>query len=131
VTATGAVCPVGVALTRFAGGDLFAKSERITSLGLLFNALQPFFWPIIVLVGRVAPDRTRFTMATLFGSHFLGYAWLSRSRGYAVLSVGVSGSLTLAALAARDALFLQVSLLAAAVDAVAIVLLTLEVRRDG
>lgn len=129
--ATGAVFPVGALLTRALGGDLFAKSERFTALGMLFNALQLFFWPVIILVWRVAPAWTPFTMATLFGSHFLGYAWLYRSRGYAVLSIGVSGGLTLAVLAARDPLVTVVPLLAAAVYAVAVSLLALEVRRDG
>jgi hypothetical protein len=115
---TGAVFPVGLLITRLVGGNLFAKSERLTSLGLLFNGLQLFFWPIIVVVWRAEPEWTPFTMATLFGSHFLGYGWLYRSRGYAVLI-------------ARDPLYLQVPLLAAAVYAVAVVLLTLEVRRDG
>ena len=128
---TGAVFPVGLLITRLVGGDLFAKSERFTSLGMLFNALQLFFWPIIILVWRTAPEWTPFTMATLFGSHFLGYAWLYRSRGYAVLSIGVSGLLTVAVLVARDPLLLQGPLLAAAVYAVAVALLTLEVRRDG
>ena len=128
---TGAVFPVGVMITRLVGGNLFARSERLTSLGMLFNALQLFFWPIIIVVWRAAPQWTPFTMATLFGSHFLGYAWLYRSRGYAVLSVGVSVVLTASVIVARDPLYLQVPLLTAAVYAVAVALLTLEVRRDG
>jgi hypothetical protein len=43
----------------------------------------------------------------------------------------VSGVLTAAVLVARDPLVVQVPLLAAAVYAVAVVLLSLEVRRDG
>lgn len=127
---TGAVFPIGVLLTRLLGGDLFAKSERLTRLGLLLNATQFFFWPVIILLGQVAPLWVPFVMATLFGSHFLGYAWLYRSRGYAVLAVGVSVLLTAAVLIARDPLFTLVPLLTAAVYATAIAFLWQE-RRDA
>lgn len=128
--ATGAVFPLGALLTRALGGDLFAKSERLTPLGMLLNAMQLFFWPVIILLGFVAPLWVPYVMATLFGSHFLGYAWLYRSRGYAVLSVGVSVLLTAAVLYARDPLATTVPLLTAAVYAVAILLLLQERRRE-
>lgn len=127
---TGAVFPIGVLFTRALGGNLFAKSERLTPLGLLLNATQFFFWPVIILLGSVAPLWVPFVMATLFGSHFLGYAWLYRSRGYAVLSVGVSVLLTTAVLVARDPLFTLVPVLTAVVYAVAIAFLWQE-RRDA
>jgi hypothetical protein len=127
---TGAVFPVGVLLTRAFGGNLFAKSETLTPLGLLLNATQFFFWPVIILLGFNAPLWVPYVMATLFGSHFLGYAWLYRSRGYAVLSVCVSVLLTAAVLYARDPLATTVPLLTAAVYAVAILLLLQERRRE-
>ncbi len=126
--ATGAVFPVGVLITRWFGGDLFAKSERLTPLGLLLNGMQLLFWPVIIVVWRIEPTWVPFTLATLFGSHFLGYAWLYRSRGYAVLSLGVSVVLTAAVLVARDPLYLLTPVLAAAVYAVAIAVLFLEWR---
>jgi hypothetical protein len=125
--ATGVVFPVGALLTRAFGGDLFAKSETLTPLGLLLNATQFFFWPVIILLGRVAPLWVPFAMATLFGSHFLGYAWLYRSRGYAV-SRRRERALTAAVLIARDPLYAVTPLLAAAVYAVAVAILYTEVR---
>ncbi len=129
--ATGVVFPAGLLITRWFGGDLFAKSERLTSLGLLFNAMQLMYWPIIIVVWRVAPEWTPFVMATLFGTHFLGYAWLYRSRGYAVLSAGASLLLSAAVLIARDPLYTSIPLLAAAVYAVAVAFLYSEIRRAG
>lgn len=126
--ATGAVFPVGVVLNRWLGGDLFARSDRLTSLALLMNALQLFCWPMIVVVGSVAPAWTPFAMATLFGAHFLGYAWLYRSRAYAVLAVGVTVVCTGAVLVARDPLPTMIPLLTAAVYALASSLLLVEVR---
>jgi hypothetical protein len=128
--ATGAVFPLGLLFTRWLGGDLFAKSETLTPLGLLMNATQFFFWPVIILLGRVAPEWVPFVMATLFGSHFLGYAWLYQSRGYAVLSVGVAVLLTTAVLVARDPLTQVVPLLTAFVYFVAVVFLFQERRRE-
>jgi len=62
----------------------FAKSETFTALGMLFNAMQFLFWPVVILVWRVPPEWRLYTMATLFGSHVLGYAWLYRSRCFGV-----------------------------------------------
>jgi hypothetical protein len=120
---TGAVFPVGLLLSRALGGDLFARSERFTSLGMLFNAAQLFFWPIIILIFRVAPEWTPFAMCVLFGSHFMGYAWLYRSRGYAVLTVGTAVAPCAAVLIMRDPLFATIPLIAAVVYAVAVVVL--------
>lgn len=127
---TGAVFPIGVLFTRLLGGDLFAKSETLTPLGLLLNGMQLLFWPVIILVWRIAPEWVPYTMATLFGSHFIGYAWIYRSRGYAVLTLGVSVLLTAAVLVARDPLYTATPLIAAAVYAVAVAILYVEVR-DG
>lgn len=52
----------------------FATSETFTALGMLFNAMQFLFWPVVILVWRVSPEWTLYTMPTLFGSNVLGYA---------------------------------------------------------
>jgi hypothetical protein len=98
---TGVVFPIGVVFTRIAGGDLFAKSAGLTPLGLLLAALQLFFWPVIALVYVLSPAWTPWAMAVLFGSHFLPYAWLYRSRAYGFLSVSVAVSLTALAIVTR------------------------------
>lgn len=125
---TGLVFPIGVALTRAAGGNLFSKSAGLTPLGILLAALQAFFWPIIVLVYAIAPAWTPWAMAILFGSHFLPYAWLHRSRAYAFLSASVAISLTVLALLTRDPLPADVPLVAAACYAVSIAWMWLENR---
>jgi hypothetical protein len=128
---TGAVFPAGAGLTRLLGGNLFAKSPSLTPLGLQLAAVQLFYWPVVIVVFREATAWTPFTLAVLFGSHFLPYAWLYRSRGYLVLSLLVALVLSGAALATRSALHLQAPVLAAACYAVAIGLLWSEVRRDA
>lgn len=85
--ATGAVFPIGWLLTRWAGGDLMAKGHALTGLGGLLNAVQIFYWPVLIAVFLVRPEWVPFTMGVLFGSHFLPYGWFYRSRGYTLLGV--------------------------------------------
>jgi hypothetical protein len=124
---TGVVFPLGALLTKLAGGDLFAKSPTFTPLGLQLAAVQLFYWPILILVFNVAPNWTPFTMAVLFGSHFLPYSWLYRSRGYAFLAIGTAILGLAGILVVRRPLYTTMPLLAAACYAVAVVMLWLEV----
>jgi hypothetical protein len=125
---TGPVFPVGYALARLGGGDLFAKSPTLTPLGIRLAALQIFHWPVIIVVFHDATDWTPFAMAVLFGSHFLPYGWLYRSPAYFLLTVSVTVVLSGAVLVAGDPLYLQVSLLTAACSAVAVAMMWLELR---
>jgi formate/nitrite transporter FocA (FNT family) len=124
---TGAVFPIGAGFTRLLGGDVFAKSRTLTPLGLLLAAVQLFYWPVIIIVFMRAPEWVPLAMAMLFGSHFLPYAWLYRSRAYAFLAVSVVVVLSVAALVSRSPLVLSAPLLTASCYAVAIGLLWREV----
>lgn len=79
---TGAVFPLGWWLTRSFGGDLMARQPPLTELGMCMNFVQFAYWPVLILVYLKMPEWTLFTMVVLFSSHFLGYGWLYRSRGY-------------------------------------------------
>jgi hypothetical protein len=124
--ATGAVFPVGWALTRAAGGDLMGKGHALNKLGGLLNAVQFFYWPVIIAVYFRATELVPFTMATLMVSHFLPYGWFYRSRGYAVL--GILGPLTAVTLqlAAPDHAFVVIPLAMAACYALAVALVRQE-----
>ena len=125
---TGVVFPLGALLTRLAGGDLFAKSPTFTPLGIQLAALQLFYWPILILVFNLAPNWTPYTMAVLFGSHFLPYSWLYRSRGYAFLAIGIAVVATAGIFVFRRPLYTTVPLLAAACYAVTVAMLWSEIR---
>ena len=125
---TGLIFPIGVALTRAAGGNLFSRSAGLTPLGLLLAALQIFFWPIIALVYALSPAWTPWAMAILFGSHFLPYAWLYRSRAYGFLAISVAVSLTALALATRAPMPTTIPLVTAACYLVAIIWMWFENR---
>ena len=85
--ATGAVFPVGLMFTRLMGADLINKGHELNGLGGVMNAVQAFYWPVLIMVYLVVPEWTLFTMVVLFCSHFLGYGWLYMSRGYAFLAI--------------------------------------------
>jgi hypothetical protein len=129
--ATGAVFPVGVLLTKLVGGDLFAKSQSLTPLGLMLNAVQLFYWPVIIVVFKVAPEWTPFAIAVLFSSHFLPYAWMYRSAGYATLAVATTVVVTLAVVATKSPLYLTVPVLTAGCYAVSLGMLAREAFRGG
>ena len=128
---TGMVFPVGVLLTRLAGGDFFANSPTLTPLGIQLAALQLFYWPVIVVVFQRAPEWTPFCLAVLFGSHFLPYAWLYRSMAFGFLAVATTLVLTVGVIVTRSTLYATAPLLAAACYAVTVLLLWREVRLIG
>jgi hypothetical protein len=123
---TGLVFPVGAALTRLAGGNLFARSRVLTPLAVQLAALQLFYWPVAIVVFRTQPEWTPFTLAILFGSHFLPYAWLYQSPGYRFLAVSIGVVVTAAVLIMRDPLYLTIPILTAACYAIAVLM----VRRE-
>lgn len=129
--ATGLVFPLGWWFTRLAGGDLMAKVAPLTSLGMIANFTQLLFWPVLIAVFLLRPEWVPFTMGALFGSHFLPYAWIYRSRGYAVLGVGCPVAATVAQLAAPQLAMVGVPLAVASVYALAVVLLAGENRAQA
>lgn len=131
---TGPVFPVGYLVTRALGGDIFAKSTTLTPIGVQLAALQLFYWPIIILVFNLAPEWTPFTLAVLFGSHFLPYGWMYESRGYPFLTVSLAVVMCTGALVTGGPMYGTVPLLAAACYAVAVAMLWTETRalvREG
>ena len=128
---TGPVFPVGYAITRAFGGDLFAKSATLTPIGLQLAALQLFFWPVVIVVFSQAPEWTPFTLAVLFGSHFLPYGWMYESRGYPFLTVSLALVMCGGALVTGGPMYALVPVLAAGCYAVAVVILWTEVRPFG
>jgi hypothetical protein len=112
--ATGAVFPLGILFTRLMGGDLFAKSPALGTLGVQLAAVQLFYWPVIIILASLAPRWTPYCMAVMFGSHFLPYGWLYRSKGYMVLTILTTVATTATVLIARGPVPHVVPLVAAA-----------------
>jgi hypothetical protein len=123
---TGPVFPIGYAITKACGGDLFAKSTTLTPIGIQLAALQLLYWPIIIVVYRFATEWTPFTLAVLFGSHFLPYGWMYESRAYPFLTISVAGVMSVGAVVSGP-MYLNVPLLAAACYSIAALMLGREV----
>ena len=47
---TGLVFPLGVAISKWIGADLFSKGHPLSKLGMTLNFVQFAYWPIVVLV---------------------------------------------------------------------------------
>ena len=125
---TGPVFPIGYAITKAFGGDLFAKSTSLTPFGLQLAALQLFFWPVILVVFYHVPEWTPFTLAVLFGSHFLPYGWMYESRGYPFLTVSLAVVMCSGVLVTGGPMLTLVPVLAAGCYAAAVGMLWWEIR---
>lgn len=128
--ATGAVFPLGYWITRVLGGDLFAKGHVLNRLGGIFNAVQFFYWPVLIAVYQIRPELVPFVMAVLFGSHFLPYGWFYRAPGYSLLGMGLPVVATALQLIAPDQVFLSIPLGAALVYLIAVVMVWAQNQRD-
>lgn len=126
---TGAVFPLGWALTRALGGDLMAKHPQLTPLGMTLNFIQFAYWPALLAVYGREPMLVPLLMGTLFGSHFIPYGWFYRSRGYTVLGAGCVASSTLVQLAWPQHVFTAIPLACAASYALGAALVAGENRR--
>lgn len=126
---TGAVFPLGWALTRMIGGDLMAKHPQLTPLGMTLNFIQFAYWPALLVMYAREPMLVPLLMGTLFGSHFIPYGWFYRSRGYTVLGIGCVAGTTLVQLASPQQVFTMIPLACAASYALGALLVTTENRR--
>ncbi|MCB1609703.1 MAG: hypothetical protein KDI71_22295 [Xanthomonadales bacterium] len=128
--ATGAVFPLGYWLTRLLGGDLFAKGHELNKLGGIFNAVQFFYWPILIAIFSIRPELVPFVMAVLFGSHFLPYGWFYRAPGYSFLGIGLPLVATVLQLIWPERVFLSIPLAAAGIYLIAVAMVWAQNARD-
>ena len=128
---TGAIFPLGWALTRAFGGDLMEKRHPLAGLGMTLNFVQLAYWPVVIAVFARDPRLVPLAMGALFGSHFLPYGWLYRSRGYAALGIGSVVVATALHLLAPASVFTVIPLGMAACYFVAAVLIAAENRRTA
>ena len=126
---TGLVFPLGFAITRLAGGDLFAKGHPLTGLGGILNAVQAFYWPVAILLFWKDPMLVPFALGTLFGSHFLPYGWFYRSAGYTFLGIAAPVVTIAVQIAMPGQVFVAVPLALAAAYLVTVTMVARENRR--
>jgi len=95
----GIVFPLAFVFSRWVDATVVTSDHPLSLLGGQIGALNGLFLPVMIVVYVHIPMWTPFTVGALAGAHFLPYGWLYDSRGYVVLSLGLSLGSTVAAFA--------------------------------
>lgn len=82
IFATGSTFPIAFLISKLFGVNPFAKFPPLSSLGTVLACTQFLYWPVLILVMQVTPDWFPFALAVLFGSHFIPFGWLYKSKAY-------------------------------------------------
>lgn len=85
--ATGAIFPIAMFISKLLKVDPFVKLPPLSYLGAILAGVQIFYWPIFILLFKISPAWIPFSMAILFGSHFIPYGWLYKSKAYYFIGI--------------------------------------------
>ena len=85
--ATGSVFPIAMFISKLFKVNPFVKFPPLSNLGAILAGVQIFYWPLFILVFNIAPAWIPFSMAILFGSHFIPYGWLYKSKAYYFIGI--------------------------------------------
>jgi hypothetical protein len=87
--ATGSVFPIAIIISKFFKINPFVKLPPLSNLGAILAGVQIFYWPLFIIVFNIAPAWVPFSMAILFGSHFIPYGWLYKSKAYYFIGIAM------------------------------------------
>lgn len=82
--------PISFWLERRMGSQRMSLDNPLRQLSVQMAVSQAFALPFIIVAYNINPSQIPVVMAGLGGVHFLPYAWLHRTRIYAVLAALVS-----------------------------------------
>jgi len=111
----GIALPVAFWLERRMGKGRMAADNPLRSLSALMAFSQVLALPALIVAYSLNPRSIPVVLAALGGVHFLPYAWLHRTRIYAILAVSVSIGAFLLQLILQSAAFSVILLFVAAV----------------
>ncbi len=86
----GLALPIAFWLERKMGSTRMSPSNPLQQLSVLMAVSQALGLPLLILVYSLNPGGIPLAMASLGGVHFLTYAWLHRTRIYAIFAFAVS-----------------------------------------
>lgn len=86
----GAALPLAFWLERQMGTTRMAADNPLRSLSVQLAVSQALALPFLIVVYSTNPAQIPVVMAGLGGVHFLPYAWLHRTRVYAILAAVIS-----------------------------------------
>ncbi len=87
MVATGVIFPLAFGIATLLKVNPFAPFKPLSQLGTVLAAIQLLYWPVLIIIYIEASLWLPFAMAVLFGSHFLPYGWLFKSKGYTFLGL--------------------------------------------
>lgn len=124
--ATGTLFPIAMLISKLLKVDPFIKLPPLSNLSAILAGVQIFYWPIFILIFKIAPVWLPFTMAILFGSHFIPYGWLYKSKAYYFIGIMMPSLGCLLALLGKETSYQYTFAALIPVYLVTIVLLFLE-----
>lgn len=86
----GLALPLAFWLERKMGSGRMGSDNPLRSLSVQMAMSQALALPMLILVYSLNPRGIPLALASLGGVHFLPYAWLHRTRIYAVLAIAVA-----------------------------------------
>ena len=86
----GIALPLAFWLERKMGSARMSPGNPLRSLSAQMAMSQALGLPILILVYSLNPGGVPLALASLGGVHFLPYAWLHRTRIYAILSITIA-----------------------------------------
>jgi hypothetical protein len=85
-----AAFPASLGLERVLGYRMVSSDNSLQPLFIMVASIQLLALPAVIVVYSLEPLYTPVAFAAVGGAHFLPYAWLQRTRIYAVLAVVVA-----------------------------------------
>ncbi|ODB35336.1 MULTISPECIES: DUF7010 family protein [Pseudoalteromonas] len=89
IFATGSTFPIAFLISKMFKVNPFAKHPPLSNLGTVLACAQFLYWPVLILVFQLVPNWFPFAFAILFGSHFIPFGWLYKSRAYYFLGIAM------------------------------------------
>ena len=87
IFATGSTFPIAFFISKIFDVNPFAKLPPLTTLGTVLACAQFLYWPVLILIFQLAPNWFPFVFTILFGSHFIPFGWLYKSKAYYFMGI--------------------------------------------
>ena len=89
ICATGSTFPIAFFISKIFKVNPFTKFGPLSNLSAVLACAQFLYWPVLILVLQLTPNWFPFVMAILFGSHFIPFGWLYKSKAYYFLGISM------------------------------------------
>ncbi|WP_147535745.1 DUF7010 family protein [Bacillus marasmi] len=84
--ATGIMFPLAILISKIIKAEWIFKDVPLSSLGVIFNVAQFFYFPIMFYAFAKSPNEMVLFFAIITGAHFFPYGWLYNCKPFYFLS---------------------------------------------